>query len=57
MQKGEPDTRISLLAFLKVLVLGLIAREHLRTFTTRLFAFPKPSNLYLTQAAYGLITS
>ena len=56
-QKGEPDTLISLVAFLTVLVPGLIAREHLKTCTTHLLAFPKLSNPYLTQAAYGLLTS
>ena len=57
MQKGEPDMRIYLLAFLKVLVLGLIAREHLKTFTTRLLTLPKLSILYPTQAVYRSITS
>lgn len=56
-QKGEPDTLIHLVAFLKMLAPGLIAREHLSTFTTRLLAVSNLSNLYLTQAAYGLLTS
>ncbi len=55
--KGEPETLIHLVAFLKMLVPGLIAREHLNTITTRLLALPKLSNPYLTQAAHSLLTS
>ena len=57
MQRGELETLIYLLAFLKVLVLGLIVRRHLRTFPACLLALPKLSNLYPTQTAYRLITS
>jgi len=56
-QKSEPETLIHLVAFLKILVPGLIARDHVKTLTARLLALPKLSNPYLTQAAYGLLTS
>jgi len=56
-QKGEPETLIHLLAFLKMLVPGLIAPEHVKSLTTRLLALPKLSNPYLTQVAYGLLAS
>ena len=55
--KGEPETLIHLLAFLRMLVPGLISPEHVRTFATRLLALPKLSSPYLPQQAYGLLAS
>lgn len=56
-QRAKPDTLIHLLAFLKMLAPRLIAREHVKTFATHLLILPKLSNPYLSQAAYGLLTS
>ena len=56
-QGAEPETLIHLLASLKMLVPRLIARDHVKTFTTRLLMLPKFSNPYLSQAAYGLLAS
>jgi ribosomal RNA-processing protein 12 len=56
-QRAKPDTLIHLLASLKMLVPRLIAPEHVKTFTTHLLVLPKLSHPYLSQAAYGLLTS